>query len=132
MSPNSTCRVYIQSRQKLSKFKTKTSKKGASGIAEYTGSHVDGSTDASYLLMPSIVSHFNQDPYQGSTKYISKAFPFGLSTNSTFFARCLVRGVQQDRKTSRPFPISLGTTYDGPSRFIITTSRCIILVLFRS
>ena len=50
--------VSIKSCQKLSKFKTKSSKKGAMGIAEYTGSYVDGSADTSYLLMPSIVSPF--------------------------------------------------------------------------
>ncbi|PPR03953.1 hypothetical protein CVT26_001158 [Gymnopilus dilepis] len=34
--------------------KTKAQKKGASGIAEYTGSYTDSPADASYLLSPSI------------------------------------------------------------------------------
>ena len=49
--------VSIKLCQKLSKFKTKSSKKGALGIAEYSGSYVDSTADTSYLLMPSIVSH---------------------------------------------------------------------------
>jgi hypothetical protein len=52
----SSC-VSIKSCQKLGKFKSK-SKKGALGIAEYTGSYVDGSADTSYLFMPSTVSLF--------------------------------------------------------------------------
>ena len=117
--------------QKLSKFKTRTSKKGPLGIAEYTGSYVDGSAEASYLLIPSMVSHFfHRDPLQLFTKYIPKAVLIGLSTDSTFSTRCFVRGIQQDRQTPRPFSIPFSTTYDGPSWFIISTSRCIVLIPF--
>ena len=121
--------MSIKSCQKLSKFKTKTSKKNALGIAEYTGSYVDGSVDTSYLLMPSIVSLFFSIGIH-SINEIHKAILTGLSTNPTLIARCLVRGIQQDCKTAWPFSISLSTTHDGPSRIIVTTSRRIILVPF--
>ena len=73
--------VSIKSCQKLGKFKTK-SKKGALGIAECTGSYTDGSADASYLLMPSIVSHFFSIGIH-SINEIHKAILIRLPTNPT-------------------------------------------------
>ena len=72
----------IKSCQKLSKFKTK-SKKGTLGIAEYTGSYVDGSADTSYLLMPSIVSHFFRLGFTVSMKYKK---PFSLDYQQTLLS----------------------------------------------
>lgn len=45
----------LHSQQRIKFPKTKAQKKGASGIAEYTGSYTDSPADASYLLAPSIV-----------------------------------------------------------------------------
>jgi hypothetical protein len=53
------------------------------GIPEYTGSYADGSGDASYLLMPSIVSYFfDWDPHQVLT--ILK--PFSLDYKQTLLS----------------------------------------------
>ena len=73
----------IESCQKLSKFKTKTSKKGALGIGDYSGSYVDGSADTSYLLMPSIVSHFFRLRFTVLTKCTK---PFSLDYQQTLLS----------------------------------------------
>lgn len=53
------------------------------GISEYTGSYVDGSVDTSYLLMPSIVSHFSR---LGFTVLTNNIKPFSLDYQQTLLS----------------------------------------------
>jgi len=67
------------------------------------------------------------------SSYLSlTAFPSGLPPNTPFPPRCSFRSLQQNLKTSRSFAVSpLLATHDGSSRFVITSSRCIIPVYRR-
>jgi len=69
--------------QRIKFNKNKNAKKGASGIAEFTGSYVDASADASYLMNPSIVSPFVVACALTYPYDFTKALPLGLPPNTT-------------------------------------------------